>query len=410
MIIKTITHDVKQNSKERKGDPTKHRFIKDAAYHPFAKQREYMRALNATKIERMLAKPFITAFSDHKEGIVRVEKHNKKDIMLSASFDGMTNIYNIATKRMAGSISLGGISNGVSFFNDEILVSKRKDVMLYDSRGENLKSTFTCKGEVNFIHGMDYWYVATGSGLEIVDGEVNRSKHKYNGCYSFCRTDNNNNLIVCASENEVVLVDNRIEKEFSRMQVGLKTNYAAFSPDSRYFITANEDSNSYLHDLRFMDAPIGTFRHHINAVTSVDFSPCGTEFTSGSYDKTIRIFRINERKSRDVYYNRRMHHISGIKYTTDGKIIVSGSDDSSLRLWKSNASIKLEAMTRKEKDALECAERLKEKYKNVEEIARISKHRFLPKKIKGEMKNQHEHHLAEERKKERYRKIQEEQK
>lgn len=402
MIIKTITHDIKQNSKGRKGDLSKHRFIKDADYHPFYKEREYMRALNATKIERMLAKPFVTAFEDHKEGIVRVEKHMKKDLILSSSFDGVTNIYNIATKKIQGSISLGKVSNGVSFYNDDILVSKNKDIYLYDTNGVSIKSTYKCNSVVNFLHGGDHLYVATGKSLQVVDVVKKNVIQKYDGTYTFCKSDPCSNLTVGACGNKVTLIDNRIEKIFNQIDVGLNTNYAAFSPDSRYFVSANEDSNSYLHDLRYVDMPVGTFRHHINAVTSVDYSPCGTEFVSGSYDKTIRIFRIKERKSRDVYYNKRMHHVNGVKYANDGILIVSGSDDSSLRVWKSRASIKLGKMTKKETEAIAIAENLKDKYKNVEEIARISKHRFLPKGIKGEMKNQHEHYLAGQRKKEKY--------
>lgn len=402
MLIKTITHNTKQYTKERKGDPVKRRFIKNVAYHPFAKEREYMRALNATKIERLLAKPFVTAFSDHKEGIFRVEKHPSKDRILSSSFDGDTKIYDISCKKLIGSISTGMVSNGVSFFNDNILVSKKQQVLMYDCLGEKLKETFITDGEVNFVHGGDNIYAATSNGLNIIDPENNISVHKYRGNYKFCRPDHDSNLIICASMANIVLIDNRIEKEFMSKKIGTTTNYAAFSPDSQYFITGNEDTNSYLHDLRYTEVPTGIFRHHVNAVMSVDYSPCGLEFVSASYDKTIRIFKINERKSRDVYYNKRMHHVNGIKYVNEGKFIVSGSDDASLRVWKSNASKKLEKMTRKESEAYECAERLKEKYKNVEEIARISKHRFLPKRIKGEMKNQHEHYLAEERKKERY--------
>ena len=38
----------------------------------------------------------------------------------------------------------------------------------------------------------------------------------------------------------------------------------------------------------------------------LDISPTGKEFVSGSYDKTIRIFEMNDGKSRDVYHGKRM--------------------------------------------------------------------------------------------------------
>jgi len=39
---------------------------------------------------------------------------------------------------------------------------------------------------------------------------------------------------------------------------------------------------------------------------SVDYSPTGREFASGSYDRTVRIFAENEGTSREVYHTKRM--------------------------------------------------------------------------------------------------------
>ena len=39
---------------------------------------------------------------------------------------------------------------------------------------------------------------------------------------------------------------------------------------------------------------------------SVDYSPTGKEFVSGSYDKTIRIFPATEGHSREIYHTKRM--------------------------------------------------------------------------------------------------------
>jgi WD repeat and SOF domain-containing protein 1 len=38
----------------------------------------------------------------------------------------------------------------------------------------------------------------------------------------------------------------------------------------------------------------------------IDYSPTGKEFVTGSYDRTIRMFRVEEGKSRDVYHGKRM--------------------------------------------------------------------------------------------------------
>jgi len=38
----------------------------------------------------------------------------------------------------------------------------------------------------------------------------------------------------------------------------------------------------------------------------IDYAPSGKEFVTGSYDRTIRMFRVEEGKSRDVYHGKRM--------------------------------------------------------------------------------------------------------
>ena len=41
----------------------------DPALHPFARPREYTRALTAAKLERMFAKPFVDSLEGHADGI-----------------------------------------------------------------------------------------------------------------------------------------------------------------------------------------------------------------------------------------------------------------------------------------------------------------------------------------------------
>jgi len=53
------------------------------------------------------------------------------------------------------------------------------------------------------------------------------------------------------------------------------------------FVVGNEDSNLYTFDMRKLDQAKMIHKDHIGAVLSVDFSPTGREFVTGSFDKTI---------------------------------------------------------------------------------------------------------------------------
>jgi WD repeat and SOF domain-containing protein 1 len=72
----------------------------DPKLHPFALQREYQRALNATKLERVFAKPFIGNMSGHGDIVSNLMKHQTKlSIMASGAYDGVIKIWNLANRK-----------------------------------------------------------------------------------------------------------------------------------------------------------------------------------------------------------------------------------------------------------------------------------------------------------------------
>uniref|UniRef100_A0A4X2KC48 DDB1 and CUL4 associated factor 13 n=1 Tax=Vombatus ursinus TaxID=29139 RepID=A0A4X2KC48_VOMUR len=71
----------------------------DPALHPFEVPREYTRALNAVKLERVFAKPFLTSLDGHRDGVNCMAKHPKSlSTVLSGACDGEVRIWNL-TKR-----------------------------------------------------------------------------------------------------------------------------------------------------------------------------------------------------------------------------------------------------------------------------------------------------------------------
>ena len=61
----------------------------DPVLHPFEQQRTYTRALNAVKLERVFAKPFLGALDGHKDGVQCLCLHpSKLSFALSGSYDG----------------------------------------------------------------------------------------------------------------------------------------------------------------------------------------------------------------------------------------------------------------------------------------------------------------------------------
>jgi DDB1- and CUL4-associated factor 13 len=68
-------------------------------------------------------------------------------------------------------------------------------------------------------------------------------------------------------------------------------------------------------------------------------------------------------------------------YSMDSKYVVTGSEDTNIRVWKSNASESLKPLLPREKESLAYANKLKKKFKHNTEIKRILRHRHLPKNL-----------------------------
>lgn len=114
---------------------------------------------------------------------------------------------------------------------------------------------------------------------------------------------------------------------------------------------------------------------------SLDYSPTGREFVSASYDCTLRIFGMDQGHSREVYHTKRMQRLFAVMWSADNRYVVSGSDETNLRLWKSTAWEHIGTKAPRQKAASEYSDKLKAKFKYHPEVKRISRHRHVPKAI-----------------------------
>lgn len=149
-----------------------------------------------------------------------------------------------------------------------------------------------------------------------------------------------NLLASAASDRNVVLYDVRTRTPVRKIVLGMMTNAIAWNPlEGMVFAIANEDHNCYTFDMRHLNHALSIHKDHVAAVMSLDFSPTGQEFVTGSYDKTLRVFPVNEGHSREVYHAKRMQRIYSVKFSGDAKYVLSGSDDTNIRLWKARAAV-----------------------------------------------------------------------
>ena len=122
-------------------------------------------------------------------------------------------------------------------------------------------------------------------------------------------------------------------------------------------------------------------KDHILAVLDIDYSPTGKEFVTGSFDKTIRIFNTSEGFSRDCYHDKRMQKVYSVMYTMDDKYILSGSDDTNIRVWKAVANDSIKLLNKREEESRNYSKKLVEKYQYMPEIRKIKNQKHLPKYV-----------------------------
>ncbi|KAK1336173.1 hypothetical protein QTO34_003976 [Cnephaeus nilssonii] len=146
---------------------------------------------------------------------------------------------------------------------------------------------------------------------------------------------------------------------------------------------SNEDYNLYTFDMHALDTPVMVHIDHVSAVLDMAYSPTGKDF-----DKSIRIFPVDKSRSREVDHTKRMQHVICVKWTSDSKYIMCGSDEMNIPLWKANASQKLGVLTSQEKAAKDYNQKLKEKFQHHPHIKRITHHCHLPKRINSQIQEQ----------------------
>ncbi|KAH6570667.1 hypothetical protein BASA62_004245 [Batrachochytrium salamandrivorans] len=363
MKVKTISRP-EDFARERTGDIYRVQKNLDPVLHPFEQAREYTRALNSTKLERLFAKPFVSALSGHTDGVYCMAKHpTKLTTIVSGSGDGeiRTWVSFLSDMHLENCSSQGPINTYISKFSFTGIDHHRSKPLFATSNT-----------------GIDLWdHHRSEPTLTLQWGAETVTTVKFN------QTETNI-IASCGTDRTIILYDIRTSSPISKVIMALRTNAIAWNPMEAFnFTTANEDHNCYTFDMRNLANTLSVAKDHVSAVLDIDYSPTGEEFVTGGYDKTIRIFGARDGRSREIYHTKRMQRTFCVKYSMDSKFVLSGSDDGNIRLWKTKASDKLGTLTVRERNALEYSKAVKERYKHMPEIRRIDKHRKVPKAIKG---------------------------
>lgn len=429
-------------------------------YHPMQRAREYTRAVNAVKMDRMFAKPLISGNFEngHRDSIIS-SSINRRSLLsfISGSVDGCIKLWDIPTRKEViqlenahsrGVTGLTFSTNGQYFYScsDDGYIHQwsihpiqqqqqqqiEQQQIEQEQRHEDKKRPFmrgkpkslttsaaSALAASSSLHGpMNSWRSSGGSFKAIdhhwFDNDIfasssddstiqiwscNHTKPIMTFANVWGSHDTINKVKYNPSERNIIAhcsVDRGIGIHDTRTSVSLKksilkmnSNDICWNPmEPMIFVVGNEDYNSYTFDMRYLNSPLCIYKGHTGAVLSVSYSPTGQEFVSGSYDKTLRIYNSKDGggNCRDIYHTKRMQRIMTTQYTMDNKFIISCSDDTNIRLWKTISNDILHQTTLREEHAIQYRKALITKYQHLPEIRRIYKSRKIPKAIKNQTK------------------------
>ncbi|CAI0385260.1 unnamed protein product [Linum tenue] len=214
-----------------------------------------------------------------------------------------------------------------------------------------------------------------------------------------------NLLATSASDRSIALYDLRMSTPARKLIMQTRTNSIAWNPMEPLNFTAVSPlillksfwqmCSCYSYDARKLDEAKCVHKDHVSAVMDIDYSPTGREFVTGSYDRTVSsIFHWLSLLERLEFSHKTVAIVGKsiiqreckglvfcVKFNSDASYIISGSDDTNLRLWKAKPSEHMGVLLPREQKKHEYQEAVKNRYKHLPEVKRIVRHRHLPRPI-----------------------------
>jgi WD repeat and SOF domain-containing protein 1 len=429
MKVKVLHLDPTEYAVKRPGDQVP--LVRNPQAKPTtnSKQKEYMRALAAAKMERMFSKPFVASLDGHTDSVeVIARSRSLLAPIFTGGADGCLNFWDLPHRKLVATQPNAhtGFIKGIVVSNDNSIVytcgSSDKTIRAWrfdadkfvHQDNQNDESDNESSLSVSHVKSVDWT-----SGFTSIDHHWSKTSeivttcthtvdvwdifHSNSPLQSYQWGDDGiitakfnpsetNLIAVTMKDNSVGLFDTRTSSGIQKVYLKNKSNSVAWNPRNPFnFALGNDDGNVYQMDMRKMGAAVGNpiirmHTGHVLGVVDVDFNPRGTEIVSGGYDKTVRIFDLDKQKSREIYHTRRMQRILTCKFSGDGRFVLSGSDDTNIRVWKAVANEKLGVIDGREQRAINYRKSLLERYGKTEEIGHIVNHRHVPKWVKNEGK------------------------
>ena len=414
MKIKTISRIEEDYTRECTSDAIKvHRNL-DPELRPMHRAVEYKRALNAVKLDKMFAKPFVGQMGGHADAVMSMAKSPVSlTELVSGAADGEIRVWDVPSlKTMRILKGHRGAVRGVCVSHDGANVVSCSDdatvrvwklpragmgEMSDPNRAIPVDITHNISSQDNGFRDCDaHWgkpeFATAGTTVQVWNMTRQVPLHTFDWGIDTVLSVRYNPVEVdifasCGSDRSIALYDVRQQTPLKKLFMQNKCTKLCWNPMEAFnFTVANEDCNLYSYDMRKLDIATCVHKDFVSAVMDIDYSPTGREFVAGSYDRTVRLFDYNAGHSKDVYHTKRMQRVFCTRFSMDGSYVFSASDDMNIRCWKSKASAQGGTLLAREKRKQAYNASLMDRFKHMPEIRRIANHHHVPKAIHKQTK------------------------
>lgn len=360
MKIKTLSRSLDAHAPAALGAPAPISRNLDPALHPFAQAREYTRALNATKLERMFAKPFVGAMGGHTDGVYVLETDPERgNIVASGAGDGEICLWHLPTQSRLQALPRAHNSIIQSLCISPLTFSP-------SASGLGTKRLLSCGTD----RTVKLWDANPDSGLmeardedeeQDEDGTVGWLKEReadrteplltWHSKTAFNSLSHHATSPLFASSSNVIqlwdLSRGQSSSSSSSASAALQTlrwgstisdesesiNVVKFNQSEReLLVAAGSDRGVNLYDTRSGGA-VGGLKMKMRA-NDVCWNPLEpTVFSLASEDHNLYTFDIRNLKTATQIYKDHVSAVMSCSYSPTGQELVSGGYDRTVRIW-----------------------------------------------------------------------------